>query len=100
MKLYEDTVLYAVYNGNNPLVSVVGDNISWDSKGIGKTYAINIIYADDSESAPIYAKSVATTSESYSFSTEEAGNYIVEVTTGNYTGRAYFVNKGLDKVSF
>ena len=99
MKLYEDTVLYAVYNGNNPLVSVVGDNISWDSKGIGKTYAINVIYADDSESTPIYSKSVATTSESYSFSTEEAGNYIVEVTTGNYTGRAYFVNKGLDNVS-
>ena len=99
MKLYEDTVLYAVYENENPAVSVVGNKISWNSLGIGKTYALTVKVADDASATPLFTKNVTTTSETYDFSSQAPGNYIVEVSTGTATGRAFVVNKGLSSVS-
>lgn len=96
MKLYQDTTLYAAYASDAPLVSVVGNTISWDSKGVGKSYTVNV---KDESGATVYTKNVTTTSDTFNFSSANAGNYTVEVTTGNYTGKSYYINKGLASVS-
>ena len=97
MKLYENTTLYAVYKTEAPIVSVVGNNISWDSKGVGKSYSLKI--TKEGETTAVYTKSSSTTSETFNFENELPGNYIVEVSEGGKTGYAYVLNKGLASVS-
>lgn len=97
MRLYENTTLFAVFGSDNPAVSVVGNTIKWDSKGVGKSYTITI--TKEGEEEAIYTKSVSTTSETFNFANEVPGNYTVTVATGSNTGTAYVLNKGLAKVS-
>ena len=47
MELTQDTVLYAVFTSETPLVSVVGNKIEWDSKGVGKSYTVSITKEGD-----------------------------------------------------
>ena len=99
MELSQDTTMYAVFDGDAPAVSVVGNKIEWDSKGIGKSYNVTVKNVDGAEGATVYNKTVTTTSDTFNFANADPGNYIVEVSTGAATGRAYVINKGLSKVS-
>ena len=99
MELAQDTVMYAVFEDDAPAVSVVGNKIEWDSKGIGKSYNVTVKNVDGAEGTTVYNKTVTTTSDTFNFANENPGNYIVEVSTGTATGRAYVINKGLAKVS-
>lgn len=98
MSIKQDTVLYAVYASNVPLVSVSDGQITWDSKGINKQYAVNIRNADNLTEEPVFTKRVNSTNVEFDFSRLVAGNYLVEVTTGDYTGKAYYCNKKLSQV--
>lgn len=98
MPVNQDMVLYAVYENNAPLVSVEDGKIVWDSKGVNKYYSVNIRNADDTLEDPYFSQNVQTTSVEFDFDTLPAGNYLVEVTTGNYTGKAYYANKKLSQV--
>ena len=98
--LTQDVILFAVFkDANKPLVSVEGNKISWDSKGVNKEYSINIKDADDQEADAIYSSKTSTTYRDYNFDNLPAGNYLIEVTCGDYTGKAYYNNKGLDRVN-
>ena len=99
MELTQDVILFAVFADNKPIVSVNGNTISWDNKGVGKEYAINIKRADIEDADAIYSRRVSTTSLTYDFTALPAGNYVVEVTCGDYTGRTYINNKALDRVN-
>lgn len=94
----QDMTLYAVYTSNAPLVSVESGKIVWDSKGVNKQYAVNVRNANDLADDPIFTKRVTTTYVDFNFNDLPAGNYLVEVTTGDYTGKSYYCNKKLDTV--
>lgn len=98
MDIKQDTVLYAVYQSNLPLVSINDGQITWDNKGVNKQYAVNIRNADDLAEEPVFTKRVNTTYVAFDFNELDAGNYVVEVTTGDYTGKAYYCNKKLAQV--
>lgn len=98
MEIKQDVVLYAVYADATPLVSVEDGQIVWDSKGVNKQYAVAVRNADDLAQNPVFSRTVATTSVEFDFASLPAGNYLVEVTTGDYTGKAYYCNKKLDQV--
>ncbi len=98
MEIKQDVVLYAVYADATPLVSVENGQIIWDSKGVNKQYAVKVRNADDLAQNPVFSRTVATTSVEFDFASLPAGNYLVEVTTGDYTGKAYYCNKKLDQV--
>jgi len=97
MLLAENTVLYAVFKEDAPLVSVVGNNISWDNKGVGKSYNVKVY--KEGEDTPTYEKSLSLNYDTYDFTKASAGNYYVEVSCSGATGKAYFINKGLATVS-
>lgn len=98
MEIKQDMVLYAVYTSQAPLVSVSEKQIAWDNKGVNKQYAVNVRYADDLAEEPVFTKRVNTNYVEFDFDTLSAGNYVVEVTTGDYTGKAYYCNKKLTQV--
>ncbi|MCM1513522.1 MAG: leucine-rich repeat protein [Anaeroplasma bactoclasticum] len=98
MEIKQDIVLYAVYANSAPLVSVNERQIAWDNKGVNKQYAVNIRYADDLAEEPVFTKRVNANYVEFDFNTLSAGNYVVEVTTGDYTGKAYYCNKKLTQV--
>lgn len=98
MDIKQDVVLYAVYADAIPHVSVEDGQIVWDSKGVNKQYAVTVRNAADLAQAPVFSRTVATTSVEFDFNALPAGNYLVEVTTENYTGKAYYCNKKLDQV--
>lgn len=98
MSIKQDMTLYAVYASDEPLVSVENDRIVWDNKGVNKQYAVNIRYANNLLVEPLFTRRVSTTYVEYDFNDLPAGNYLIEVTTGNYTGKAYYSNKKLDTV--
>lgn len=98
MEIKQDMVLYAVYASSIPLVSIKEGQIVWDNKGVNKQYAVNIRHADDLVEEPVFTKRVNTTYVEFDFNELDAGNYVVEVTTGDYTGKAYYCNKKLAQV--
>jgi len=98
MEIKQDMVLYAVYTSQAPLVSISEKQIAWDNKGVNKQYAVNVRYADDLAEEPVFTKRVNTNYVEFDFNTLSAGNYVVEVTTGDYTGKAYYCNKKLTQV--
>lgn len=99
MPIRQDMTLYAVYASGTPLVSVEDGKIVWDNKGVNKQYAVNVRNANDLAEDPIFTKRVTTTYVDFDFNDLPAGNYLIEVTTGDYTGKSYFCNKKLDKVT-
>lgn len=98
MAIKQDMTLYAVYASSAPVVSVEDGKIVWDNKGVNKQYAVNIKNADNLAEDPVFTKRVSTTYVEYDFNGLRAGNYLIEVTTGDYTGKAYYCNKKLDQV--
>ncbi len=98
--LTQDVILFAVFkDANKPLVTVEDKKISWDNKGVGKEYSVNIKNADSSEAEVIYSRTVSTTYLDYDFNNLPAGNYAVEVICGDYSTTAYVSNKTLDRVN-
>ncbi len=98
--LTQDVILFAVFkDANKPLVSVEGNKITWDNKGVSKEYSVNITDADNPEADVIATRRVSTTYLDFDFDAQPAGNYLVEVTCGDYTGKAYYSNKALDRVN-
>lgn len=96
MDIKQDTVLYAVYSSNVPTVSVTNDKISWSSMGVNKQYGINVKNAKTGET--VYTKTVSTTFVDFNFDNQAAGEYEIEVKSGDVTGKAYRVNKLLPQV--
>lgn len=99
MELKQNTTLFAIYEDQAPKVSVNSSKISWNSLGLMKDYSINIKNLDGDSNDPIFSKKISTVEQSFDFASLPAGDYLVEVTCGNYTGKAYFANKKLPVVN-
>lgn len=88
--------LYAVWDdGKTPLVSIYENGVSWTAKGVNNSYNFKFTGPD----GVIVEQSLSTSSYSYDFAQNKAGEYTAEVTLNGNTGRAYFNNKALVPVS-
>lgn len=95
-ELYEDTVLYAVWAGDAPAVSVTSAGASWTARGTNNSYSVVI---KDAEGNELKRQSNASTSIAFDFGEAEAGDYTVEVTVNGNTAIAYYRNKSLARVT-
>lgn len=95
-ELYEDTVLYAVWEGGAPAVSVNAAGASWTFKGTNKTFDAVV---KDEKGKVLKEQHSATTSIAYDFDEALEGNYTVEVTVDGQTATAYYKNKGLARAT-
>lgn len=91
--LTENKTLYAVWETEEPNVSVNAGEIAWTGKGINKSYSVKVTAPDGT----VETESTGETVLTYNFA--EKGKYTVEVTVDGKTGKATFVNKALDTVS-
>ncbi|MBR7186791.1 MAG: leucine-rich repeat protein, partial [Clostridia bacterium] len=96
--LYEDTTLYAVWTNNTsaPVVSVTDKEISWVANGINNRYTVRVKLGNE----VIASATQGTTAYAFDFTRQAAGDYTVEVELNGQTGKAYYRNKGLDRVSY
>lgn len=95
-ELYEDTVLYAVWEGDVPAVSVNAAGASWVFKGTNKSFDTVV---KDASGKVLKEQHSATTSIAYDFDEALEGNYTVEVTVDGQTAVAYYKNKGLARAT-
>ena len=98
-KIEENTNLYAVWAGDTPAISVYNDKIVWNEVGTKGTvyhYSVNHTggYLETTKSDDIVG-----TSFNIDFSKEPIGEYEISVTVNGKTSKAYYVNKGLARVS-
>ena len=94
--LKQDTTLFAVWEGENPLVSVNENGVTWTAKGVNNSYFVEIKNEAGEE-----LDSGMTTMASYAFdfSSQPAGKYTVTVTsTNNQKMTVYYMNKALATV--
>lgn len=89
-----NTNLYAVYKSDKLAISVTEKTITWESAGIGKNYSVNV----KKNGATVKGENVQSPKYDFDFS-NEAGEYVVEVTVDGVTSSAYYVAKGLARVS-
>lgn len=89
-----NTNLYAVYKSDKLAISVTEKNITWESAGTGKTYSVNV----KKNGATVKGENVQVPGYSFDFS-GESGEYVVEVTVDGVTSVAYYIAKGLARVS-
>ena len=97
-QLKQNTVLYAVYEGDRALnLNVTASGANWNSLGALKQYRVTITGPDgekvvDNQGTPAIVFD-------YDFANAEAGEYKVEVTVDSQTTVGYYNNKALPKVS-
>ncbi len=93
--LYQNTVLYGVWDSDVPVVSVYGNKITWTNEGTG-TYNVYVYGANDKLLASTQTQSFEY---DFDFSAQKAGEYNVRVSYRGKSGNAYLKNKALAKVS-
>lgn len=89
-----NTNLYAVYKSDKLAISVTERTITWESAGTGKTYSVNVKKDGDT----VEGENVQVPKYDFDFS-NESGEYVVEVTVDGVTSSAYYIAKGLARVS-
>ena len=92
-----DTTFFAVWAGEAPAVSVGEKEISWTVEGSASSFTLvikNLTADKEVERRPVDGKTYA-----FDFAEQDAGEYLIEVTANGHTGRAYYKNKALDKVT-
>ena len=110
--LREDTTLFALWRSDAeeglavPEVSVTSSGVSWEAVSGAKVYDVTITAPNGLTQA---FRNLQTTSQSYDFSAEDAGEYVVTVTASAensaegdanaVTATRYFNNKALAAVS-
>ena len=92
----EDITLYAVWESDQPAVSVTSEGVRWNALSATASYTVVI---SDSEGSQLYNRSVGTTSVDFDFSELACGEYVVSVTYNNNTTTVYYNNKALSRVS-
>lgn len=92
----EDITLYAVWESDQPAVSVTSDGVRWNALSATASYTVVI---SDSEGSQLYNRSVGTTSVDFDFSELACGEYVVSVTYNDNTTMVYYNNKALSRVS-
>lgn len=92
----EDITLYAVWESDQPAVSVTSDGVRWNALSATASYTVVI---SDSEGSQLYNRSVGTTSVDFDFSELACGEYVVSVTYNDNTTTVYYNNKALSRVS-
>lgn len=95
--LNENTKLFAVWASNAPLVSVTKTGVTWSASGANNSYTVKITAPNESDNV---TQTVGESKFDYDFSKKAAGEYVVEVTLGDKTTKAYYNNKQLADVSF
>lgn len=95
-ELEEDTTLYAVWADGTPAVSVEEGKIVWTAQGTNSRYEIVIKNLTTEEEKKA---TVGQTEYSYNFAQEDEGEYEISVTVNGKTGKAYYRNKGLSRVT-
>lgn len=95
-KLTADTTLYAVWKDSSKItVSARADKIEWTSAAPNITYNLKVTGPNGYQTS---LRPQSTTAD-FDFSALEAGTYEVTVEYSTYTGKAYYKNKALAKVS-
>ena len=92
----EDITLYAVWESDQPAVSVTSEGVRWNALSATASYTVVI---SDSEGSQLYNRSVGTTSVDFDFSELACGEYVVSVTYNDNTTTVYYNNKALSRVS-
>ena len=95
--LNENTKLFAVWASNAPLVSVTKTGVTWSASGANNSYTVKITAPNESDNV---TQTIGESKFDYDFSKKAAGEYVVEVTLGDKTTKAYYNNKQLADVSF
>ncbi len=99
-ELFEDTVLYAVWESDHPTVSVTESGANWSYPASGKTFEA---FIKDEKGTVLNGDGAgyrgSMTSLAFDFGELEAGDYTVEVKVDGKTTIAYFRNKALAPVS-
>ena len=93
--LTQNVTLFAVWESENPEVSVNESGVYWASEGVNVSYRVEITAPDGEKES----RTVGTTEYAYDFASKEAGEYKVEVTYNNKTTTVYYNNKALSRVS-
>ena len=93
--LTQNITLFAVWESENPEVSVNESGVYWASEGVNVSYRVEITAPDGEKES----RTVGTTEYAYDFASKEAGEYKVEVTYNNKTTTVYYNNKALSRVS-
>ncbi len=93
--LAENVNLYAVFKGDTPVVSVYSDKIEWSSTG-ATSYTVKVT---NSKGVEVFSNSGSATSAQFDFAQEASGEYTVTVTAGDKSGKAFYKNKALARVS-
>ena len=94
-EIYEDTVLYAVWESDAPAVSVTENGANWSAKGTNKMFDVVI---KNARGTVVKEQRGAATSVEYDFPSARAGEYTVEVTMDGNTTVAYYKNRALARV--
>ena len=93
--LTQNITLFAVWESENPEVSVNESGVYWASEGVNVSYRVEITAPDGNKET----RTLGTTEYAYDFASKEAGEYKVEVTYNNKTTTVYYNNKALSRVS-
>ena len=93
--LTQNVTLFAVWESENPEVSVNESGVYWASEGVNVSYRVEITAPDGNKET----RTLGTTEYAYDFASKEAGEYKVEVTYNNKTTTVYYNNKALSRVS-
>ncbi len=97
--LYQNTVLFAVWKSDVPVVSVKDGKITWNNLGIG-SYTVYVYKADGTLASDDASKTVSSAYEwEFNFNSLNAGEYKIQVSYKGKTGYSYYKNKALAKVS-
>lgn len=94
----EHTTLFAVWESDAPAVSVTENGVSWLSLGVNIDYTVTIVGPDDT--TYVEDEIVTSLSHSFDFASSPAGDYTITVSANRETTTAYYLNKGLDRVTF
>ena len=93
--LTQNVTLFAVWESENPEVSVNESGVYWASEGVNVSYRVEITAPDGNKET----RTLGTTEYAYDFASKDAGEYKVEVTYNNKTTTVYYNNKALSRVS-
>ena len=97
-KIVENTKLFAVWAGDLPAVSVFSNQITWNAVAEGKI-GYNYVVQNVATGTVLKQGKVENTVVEVDFASAPAGVYEVSVTVNGQTGKAYYSNKALARVS-